>query len=825
MKITRLVIFLLTGLVGLISAILMASLLYIHLNKEEFIQYFLGRANEKLTTPVEVGSIDISYWEEFPQVSIILEKVNAGQGEQPLLEAEKLSFSFGIWDFLAKNYNINQLSLEGANLYLFIDESGRQNFDVFKKTSSDETSAKVSLSKVIFSSSFISYEDMKADVVTRWQLDKATVEIKSAEEPLMLTARWSGTNDETRYQGFSYLPGENLQISLEELALEKGRLKSIKSWMLNASNHQINGRVLAPEDELVVEWQGTTSSIKNLLANIPADWPSYWPTYQLEGNGSFNGSYINNRNRPQLVTHFKGTGLSFRYPPRQLSFSNFSIEGNVVTNLKASGTVLNLHWLEGQMNEFPLKGKATLSNLETLQTRAELEGDLSMALFEQIMPDWGIKSENGTINYALAFEGRLVEEASGDWLIDGEASVKNATFRWSNYHLPLKHWDGTFLFNDRDVAITEAEGGIGNSHLNVNGLLRNFHFFYEPANHLLLVEGKIKAGLLDLNELLADRSAEGSSSYSLTITPRLQLFIEAEAERIILDRFSGTTAKARFEIADRTLTVQRLSFNSLGGKIQLAGRLTDQAGGTMLSNFSGSISNLHIDSVFYVFHDFNQTWLQSRHLRGQVDADFDVDMGLNNNLRFLPDLFKARINARGINGELVNFAPMQELSRLVDDEKLARLTFGELNNQFLIENRRIIVPSMEIKSNVSNIVLSGSHTFDQHIDYRLKVPVFSKSRKRDRDAAFGAIEEDRQGKLFAHVKITGTTDDYKVAYDSKTAAKTLVDGIKKESRELIREIRKEPAREPKALQLKEDEYFDFEPDSTAVKAGSGDGDI
>lgn len=825
MKITRLVIFLLTGLAGLISAILIAALLYIHLNKEEFIQYFLGRANERLTTAVEVGSIDISYWEEFPKVSIILEKVKAGQGEQPLLEVEKVSFSFGIWDFLAKNYNINQLSLEGANLYLRIDENGSRNFDVFKKTSSDEASAKVSLKKVRFLSSFVAYEDLKADIVTRWQLDEATVEIRSPEAPLMLTASWRGTNHETKYQDFSYLPEENLQMSLEELALDNGQLTSIKSWAINTSRHQLTGRVIPRDEELVVEWQGTTSSIKNLLANIPADWPSYWPTYQLEGNGSFNGSYINNRNRPQLVTHFKGAGLSFRYPSRQLSFSNFSIEGNVVTNLKASGTVLNLHWLEGKMNEFPLKGRATLGNLETLQARAELEGDLSMALFEQIMPDWGIKSETGTIDYALAFEGRLVEEASGDWLVDGEASVKNASFSWNNYHLPLKHWDGTFLFNDRDVAITEAEGDIGNSHLNVNGLLRNFHFFYEPVNHLLLVEGRVKAGLLDLNELLADRSGEGSSSYSLTITPRLKLFIEAEAERIILDRFSGTTAKASFEIANRTLTVQRLSFNSLGGKIQLAGRLTDQAGDTMLSNFSGNISNLYIDSVFYVFHDFNQAWLQSRHLKGQVDADFDVDMGLSNNLRFLPDLFKARINARGINGELVNFAPIQELARLVDDEKLARLTFGELSNQFLIEDRRIIVPSMEIKSNVSNIVLSGSHTFDQHIDYRLKVPVFSKSRKRDRDEAFGAIEEDRQGKLFAHVKITGTTDDYKVAYDSKTAARTIVDGIKKESRELIREIRKEPAQKPKALQLKEEEYFEFEPDSTAVKTGSGDGDI
>ena len=305
----------------------------------------------------------------------------------------------------------------------------------------------------------------------------------------------------------------------------------------------------------------------------------------------------------------------------------------------------------------------------------------------------------------------------------------------------------------------------------------------------------------------------------MSISPRLHMKLEAEAETVVFERFTGTDLTTKVTIKNRQLYVQQLALSTMGGQINLTGNVADQPDNRMLTYFSGEVKNLHIDSLFYVFHDFDQTWLQSKHLRGQIDADFDVDMALRNSLSFLPDLFRARINARGINGELINFEPMQELSRLVKEEKLARLTFGELSNEFLIEGRKILIPSMEIRSNVSNITLSGTHTFDQQIDYRLKVPVFNQ-RKRDRDEAFGAIEEDERGNVYAYVKIVGTTDDYKVSYDAATAAKSLIENIKSEGKVLMREIKNNPVKDSKTLQLEDDNFFEFESDTLKKSGGS-----
>ncbi|WP_416868168.1 MAG: AsmA-like C-terminal region-containing protein [Imperialibacter sp.] len=817
MKIPRLAALILTGVIAFVTATLLACLLYIQINRDEFIQYFLDNVNERLTTPVKVGHIDISYWDSFPNISIVLQKVEAGTPEDPLVSIGRLSFSFHLWNFLDKNYHIRQLNVEKAEINLLIDENGIRNFDVFKKKVVDEESPKLTIGKLRISNSKIRYEDRPSELLSYWEFSQAHFDIQSINSPQVFSGHWKGTNLKTVYQGFPYMEGRLLEIELLGMRIDKGHLTEIKAWELKEASHNLTGTLTSSSpDELLLEWSGNTKSLKDLLSNIPAGWPTDWASYDLEGEATFKGSYVKQNGKPTLVTDFSGQHVRFLYPSRQLTFSDFSLDGRLTTNLQSEGTSLQLQNLSGTMNAFPVQGDATITNMATMHTRAELEGNMTLAQFEKIVPDWGIKSESGTLTYLLGFEGKLDEKATGDWLIDGETTIQDATFSWQSYPLLFREWSGILLFNDRDVAFTETTGKLGNSDLRINGLLRNFHFFYEEKNNLLLVEGKVSANRLDLNELLANKNTSNGDggAYSLTVSPRLRVKLTAEAETVVFDRFTGKNVNAEVLIQNRQVYVKKLDFSTMGGDIKLTGNLSDQPGDTLLTYFSGEVKNLYIDSVFYVFHDFGQTWMQSKHIKGQLFADFDVDMGVHNNLSFMSDLFRARINARGVNGQLIDFAPMQELSRLVKEDKLGHLTFGELTNQFLIENRKILIPSMDIKSNVSNITLSGTHTFDQQIDYRLKVPLFNKQRRRDNDESFGAIEEDERGNIYAHVKIAGTTDDYKVSYDARSAAKSLIENIKEEGKVLLQEIRKEPGKNAKTLQLKEEEFFEFEADTT-----------
>ena len=126
-----------------------------------------------------------------------------------------------------------------------------------------------------------------------------------------------------------------------------------------------------------------------------------------------------------------------------------------------------------------------------------------------------------------------------------------------------------------------------------------------------------------------------------------------------------------------------------------------------------------------------------------------------------------------------------------------------------IEKRTIYIPLMEVRSNVTTIHLSGTHTFDQQIDYRVVAPLWNK-KKVDPDEAFGAIEEDNTGKAKIFLKIVGNTDNYSVSYDKGAVKKKIAGDLKKEVQELKDAFKNKGKKKKKELELEKEEYFDWE---------------
>ena len=184
-------------------------------------------------------------------------------------------------------------------------------------------------------------------------------------------------------------------------------------------------------------------------------------------------------------------------------------------------------------------------------------------------------------------------------------------------------------------------------------------------------------------------------------------------------------------------------------------------------------------------------------------------MTLNQKLNLIPETLISDISATIKNGELNNFDPLQDLKKYLDDETLARLRFADLKNDIHIENKIIYIPQMEIRSNATVLQVSGTHTFDQKIDYRIIAPLRNK-KKIDPDESFGAIEEDKSGKAKIFLKVIGTTDEFDVSYDKAALKKKLGNDMKKEVQELKEAFRLKGKKKKKELEVEKEDYFDWE---------------
>jgi hypothetical protein len=246
----------------------------------------------------------------------------------------------------------------------------------------------------------------------------------------------------------------------------------------------------------------------------------------------------------------------------------------------------------------------------------------------------------------------------------------------------------------------------------------------------------------------------------------------------------------------------------MGGDLVLSGIVDATNRNAIDVVCTSHLNQIDIDSVFYVFENFDQDFIVDKHLKGDVSADVNFEMTLDQNLKLYPETLVADIGAVIKNGELNNFEPMKKLNKYLDDEGLNRLRFSDLTNDIHIENKTVYIPQMLVTSNVTSIRISGSHTFDQRIDYRLVTPLRGKRSTPDKEFV-KAVELDEKGQTRLFLKITGTTDDYKIQYDTEAVKKKIISDFKKEVKGLKDAFRSQDSQIKKEIELQEDEYFEW----------------
>src|SRR6185436_6250604 len=104
---------------------------------------------------------------------------------------------------------------------------------------------------------------------------------------------------------------------------------------------------------------------------------------------------------------------------------------------------------------------------------------------------------------------------------------------------------------------------------------------------------------------------------------------------------------------------------------------------------TAKLKGIYLDSVFYVFKNFKQDFIEDKHLKGLATADVSFELTLNEKLKLFPETLTADISTTIKNGELNNFEPMQSLNKYLDDEGLSKLRFADLKNEIHIEKRMI----------------------------------------------------------------------------------------------------------------------------------------
>ncbi|MFW5761541.1 MAG: AsmA-like C-terminal region-containing protein [Cyclobacteriaceae bacterium] len=811
-----------------ISSIALLSLaaVLVYKNQDKLVQLIIEEINKKIDTPVEVAKVELTLLDKFPQIAIKFSQVNMKESlpgnENPLAVLEKVYCTFGFWQLLAGNYSIDHFYLENGSLNLKKLSNGDINYQFLKSNQESHSGSKISLTfeHVDLRNVKFHYLDETNDTYLQANLYDLTSQLKITDQMYQIASNGDLTIKSLLIGQEEYANNRALQIKSNLLYNNENKHLQIQSSEINVLNtgYNIAGEVDIVNSKLNLEVSAPQTTIESLVSLLPERLGKEFRVYRSKGQISMQsiitGSYADDAD-PLVQFNFNCDNATFYHPEYNKSVKNVSLQGSFTNGeaRDASTSHLILKNITGNFEGKSFSGALNVKDFNRYLVDLQLNADLEVNSLLQFYPVKAIHNASGRIITDIDFFGYLKDIETAKDLRNtrstGEINLQELNFDLADFNLPFRKFDGNFIFKNDALAISNFSGNIGQSDFLLNGMFKNVMAYLFLKYQPILIEADLESNFINLNELLSGQEvvsvAENTSGYQLNISNKLDVEFNCKIDKLILKRFEGRAISGDLILKKQKVTSKNLKLATMGGHLTMNGYL-DAKKPVIEAYTTTRLHNIHLDSAFYVFKNFNQDFLKSHHLKGQLFAEVKTYLEMDHELRMNSQSLISNIGMTIKNGELNNFEPMLKLSKYVDKDRLNHLRFSDLKNEILVHNRQVFLPKMAVGTNITLLEVNGTHTFDQKIDYRVKIPV---KKFRAQETKFGPVEEDDSGNLNMFLKIEGTTEDYRIVYDTKAWKKNFDQNLKNEGQELKQIFKNKGKQEKKSKELNEEEVFEW----------------
>ncbi|GAB3323113.1 hypothetical protein GCM10027299_19050 [Larkinella ripae] len=275
--------------------------------------------------------------------------------------------------------------------------------------------------------------------------------------------------------------------------------------------------------------------------------------------------------------------------------------------------------------------------------------------------------------------------------------------------------------------------GLGHFQLNQDGIQEPFaalQLSYDRLNLQRLV------GLLaGLNSMQATYKSPAAPKGKTALSD-YRFDVEVKARKLDYQTLKGDDFGLKTVIKDETAQLERLTMNAFGGRLGSRGlmKLGDPNGFPVTLNVTLQKMDLH--QLFRAAEEMKIDVLRSDNIRGNVDCSMMLRTELNND--FLPDINRitAYTKAAIRNMELIEVQPIQQALRFLPKTKTSHIYFEDVDAQFLLHQNRILMPDLNLTSNLSYLHLNGDYTLNKKAAFLVEISLtdllFGNNKRRIR---------------------------------------------------------------------------------------------
>ncbi|WP_176132814.1 AsmA-like C-terminal region-containing protein [Hymenobacter sp. CRA2] len=756
------------------------------LGQERIIGLFVAAINRQLRTTVRVGHFDLSWWQEFPRVSVSLYAVRL-QGSLPqdttaLARLQAIHCAFNAWDVLGGRYSIRTVTLQRGAVNIRRNQAGEFNYLILRPDSASTEPMRFAVEQMRLQDVTLRYADSTLRQAYTVQAYDVKASVEGNDQQLQLRAAGPMQVAGLRLGPDTYFRNQDLLLSTV-LRVDRARqMLTIEpsSLRIGEATYAVQGTVgWAGPLQLDVRAEGQNTDLPGLLALLPRRLQRPLAAYRSGGQVYFRSAVkgeLSARHNPRVDVQFGCRDASFYHPDTEQRIEHVFLTGSFHNGRLATARTaeLRLQDVRGRLGNRPFSGSLRYTNLRDPDIALRVAAELNVADVLRFHPVAAVQAAGGSVRLKGELKGKLrafrQNPARAALSATGDMQLRGVSLRLRRYlAVPLTRLSGELLLRRNDVAVTNLSGRLGRSDFQLNGLFHNALAWALLPRQPLHVEADATARYVDADELLRAMKAPAGKAGAVTragglpLPAGVDLAVNAHIERLRFRRLRARAIRGTVNLRNQLLTCPQLTVRAAGGEATLRGTVDARRPELLKVSAVTSCRQLRLDSLFYVFEDFGQDFIRYRQLRGQLTGTAEADVYLNAQLEPLPDRLEAEVRGSIRHGELLDFAPAQRLSMLASREQLRHLRFDELTNTLYVQSRTVYIPEMEIRSNVRRaavIRLTGTHTFDQQMDYHLTIPLLPGLRRPAFDVAAGGVVT-RSGPE-VRLRVWGSEDNFRV---------------------------------------------------------------
>lgn len=780
----------------LISTLLAgASTALVYFYQDDIEQIVIAELNKILIQPLEIEDIDISAINSFPYTSIEFNNIKAidSFGKDTLLKAEKVSLKFNAIDLYNQIYYIQEITLVNGYSSIYYSD-GKPNYEIWNvksDTTNSNSNTNFNLNNIILDNFEIKFASEGQDIKTTILNKNTQLQLGIEEGVTKISLVALITNKELIVNDLSLLTDKDLKLNS---SIEIDSLGQLISLQFESDELAFNSNIKNNLEGIEITLDSENIDFEKVEKIIPKQFASYLSDYNLKGFADIKLKFDQKTNQ-QSIIDVDFNASNFYALKQGYELENATFSGNFLSNKNQDK--VEIIGLRGLLNKDAIEAQIELIDFENPIVKLSLKTNIELSQLSKYNIKTPLHLIEGNANIDIKYDGKIGLKNSYEYDIsmakkEAKIILKNLSLQQEKNSLKLYNGFASLSLNNEQLNVDSVSFSLAEkSNIRFNGALDNVFKYLFLKNAPLRVAGDLRSDWMLVDECLSQDSTKTTKEAQKIIFPKnIIASLNVYLTDLSFDKFHMRNFSTKLTYNNKLLKVKKISLETMSGAISgdLSIQQLENENIRLIS--SSKMDKINVRQLFYEFHNFGQTTMRHKHLRGVINSEIYFRDEWDPYFNTIENRMYSFIDLKIEDGQLLDFEPLSMMSDYIALDELKRIKFSTLENQIEIKEGKIEIPFMEIYSSAAVIAISGTHSFENIMDYELKVLLneilsnkFRRENKKKKTSEFGVIEDDGVKGIMLPLKMEGHVDDPKITPGTIKLGESLKDGFKKEKKE------------------------------------------